>query len=112
MLIELEQDGTHLGVVSRPAFIDPGCVICIVQYEVNPAKTRLVFANGQEMCVLGECKDIGRQIQDGLKPPIDLRTFEPSSMVPERVAEALSEILERGQDLRFTDAIRNAVRDA
>jgi len=71
MLIELEQDGTGLGVVSRPVLVNSMSVACVRQggSSPHPPRTVIVFTDGHELWVRGECEDIGRQIQEALDPP-------------------------------------------
>ena len=67
-LIELERDGTSLGVVSHPVLINPESVAYVGPCGpgVMPGLTQIVFANGFTLILVGKCEDIGRQIQEAL----------------------------------------------
>ena len=78
-LIELEQDW-RVGAPSRPALINPVSVACVRVSVEGSGRTWVTFVGGYQMLVVGECEDIGRQIQEALMPPVDL-TLESSSRV-------------------------------
>ena len=106
MLLRLEQDMGPVGDV-RPALVNPAVVASVTQYVTGPSliRTMITFTGGHELLVAGQCEDIGRQIQEALKPPIDLRTLPPTS-------ELLARDICSGQAPELMDAIQGLIRGA
>lgn len=71
-LIEMEQDGAALGVVSSPVLINPASIAAVHAAAWAPGRmTTLIFVNGFRMAVVGKVEDIGRQIQEALGPTLE-----------------------------------------